>query len=140
MGWWLGLLGISWLVCRLNRRTAVTLGFGLLFALAYLWNIRANPHQIYASRRYVPAVMPLFVMGAAVLIAQIGSGKTWQRWGLAGLLAAAWLGGIAWNARGFVSQVDYQGVLAQVAALNRQFEPDAGLLFQDPAPVGLGAL
>jgi len=137
-GVWLGLAGVAWLVWRLNRRTAVTLAMGLLFALTYLWNIRANPHQIYASRRYVPAVTPLFVMGAAVLIGQVAARKSWWRVGAAALLTAVWLGGIGWNARGFVSQVDYGGMIDQLAAFNAQLEPESVLIFHDPAPVGVG--
>ncbi|MFQ5399201.1 MAG: hypothetical protein ACE5E7_06340 [Anaerolineae bacterium] len=138
VGVWLGILGIGWLIWRINRRTAVMIGICLIFSILYIWRIRANPHQIYAMRRYVPAVMPLFIVGAAASIGSLAAGrKRWQL-GLAGLLAAVWLGGLGWEARGFVSQVDYRGMVAQVEGLNTLLEQESVLIFQDPAPVGMG--
>lgn len=138
VGIWLGFLGVFRLVWRVNRDTAVMLAATLFFTLFYIWNIRNNPHQIYAMRRYVPAVLPLFIVGAAALLAALARRRTlWER-GLAVLLAVLWLGGMAWSARGFVSQVDYAGILPQLAQLDAQLAPNAVILFQDDAPVGVG--
>ncbi|MCA9978188.1 MAG: hypothetical protein KC413_20645 [Anaerolineales bacterium] len=149
LGWYLsplgialGALGVAWMVWRMEGKTAVLLAIALLYSLLYLWNIRANPHQIYAARRYVMATLPLFVLGTAVFLNQLwGEHKmrpfNWRR-GLALLLALAWLGSSAWAARGFVSQVDYRGVIDQLDSLNDQLDAESVLLFADPSPVGNG--
>ncbi len=145
LGWYLsplgillGFLGICWLVWRVSWETAVMLSITLFFTLFYLWNIRNNPHQIYAMRRYVPAVLPLFIVATAYLLDTLIRQR--QRWlkGVALILAAAWLLGIIWSARGFISQVDYATVPAQLAELNAQLVPNSIIIFQEEAPVGVG--
>ena len=138
LGVWLGLCGIALLIWRVNKETAVFLAVNLLYAGIYLWNIRANPHQIYAMRRYVPSVMPLFIMGGAVVIGWLTTHQ--KRWlqGTAYLLALIWLGSLAWSARGFVTQVDQPNLMPQLTQLSAQFEANSVLLFNDPAPIGQG--
>lgn len=138
LGVWLGVVGVCGLVWHVERKTAVLLAITLLFSIIYLWSIRANPHQIYAMRRYMPATVPLFIMGVAWVIQWLAK---WRKpWGtaVAGLLALLWLVGIGWNARGFVQQRDYQGILPQLEALNSQLDPHSILIFDDQQPVGLG--
>lgn len=154
LGWYLsplgvalGAVGVAWLVWRMEAKTIVLLAITLLYTLFYLWNIRANPHQIYASRRYIMATIPLFVVGTAVLLTQIlpplrpsstsRLAITWRHV-VALLFILGWLGSSAWFARGFTSQVDYQGVIKQLDALNDQLDPQSVLIFNDPRPVGLG--
>lgn len=138
LGVWLGVLGICWLVWRVRWETAVMLTVTIFFTLFYIWNIRNNPHQIYAMRRYVPAVLPLFIVGSAALLDALFQQKQRWRQGIALLLLVSWLGGIIWSARGFVSQVDYAGLPEQLASLSAQFEPNALILFLDDQPVGIG--
>ena len=138
LGVWLGAAGIGLLLWRVERRTAVFLAVGLLFSLLYLTNVRANPHHMYVMRRYVPAVMPLFVIGAAYGIGWLGGRPVVWRRALALLLAVAWLGGLAWSGRDFVSQVDHRGLIAQLDGLDVALAPEALLIFNDPAPVGVG--
>lgn len=135
---WLGILGICWLVWRVNWETAVMLTVTIFFMLFYIWNIRNNPHQIYAMRRYVPAVLPLFIVGSAALFDLLLRQK--QRWlkGVAIVLVVGWIGAIIWSARGFVTQVDYATLPEQLAQINTQFEPNAVILFMDDQPVGIG--
>lgn len=145
LGWYLspvgivlGTVGVCWMIWRMERETAVLLGVTLTFTLIYIWNIRANPHQIYTMRRYVPAVMPLFVVGTAVLLGHLWQQRgQWQR-PVAALLAVIWLGGFAWSARGFVTQVDYANLPPQLDALNATFAPNSVILFNDQAPIGQG--
>lgn len=138
VGVWLGILGMALLIGQVRRETAVALSISLLIALIYLANIRANPHQIYAMRRYVPATLPLFVIGAAYFIRWLMvQKKTWLTGG-ALLLALVWLGGLAWLSRGFISQVDYAGITPQLSQLSDKFEPDSILIFNDSRPIGQG--
>ncbi|MCA9972700.1 MAG: hypothetical protein KC425_20920, partial [Anaerolineales bacterium] len=184
LGVWLGALGIAWLVWRANAKTAVLLAVALFYTIFYLASIRANPHQVYAARRYVMAALPLFTLGTGVLLTTLYrtgvQEKTFRNAEirkepqrdaknleislrlfasslrslrsltyairnpqsairlLTLLLTLAWLASTAWAARGFVSQVDYRGVIAQLDAVNAQLEPRSVLLFADPNPIGQG--
>jgi hypothetical protein len=143
-GIWLGVAGICLLLWKIERKTLVLVAVGILFSVIYLWNVRANPHQIYVMRRYVPVVVPFFLFGGAYFISQISgffpSGKNGRAAGvfLTALLGIIWLGQLGWSARGFISQVDNEGVLVQLAAINEDLPPQSVLLFNDPSPVGLG--
>ncbi len=147
-GVWLGIAGICFLLWRLERKTAVLVAAGMAFSVLYLWNVRANPHQIYVMRRYVPVVSPFFMLAAAVLISKISTrfdmpeGKDPRR-RYAGLVIAAllgllWLAGMSWSARGLISQVDNQDVVEQLALIERDMPSNSVLLFNDQAPVGQG--
>jgi hypothetical protein len=143
-GIWLGVTGICLLIWKMERKTVVLVAVGILFSVIYLWNVRANPHQIYVMRRYVPVVVPFFLFGGAYFISQIpriiSSGKNGRVAGvfLTALLGMIWLGQLGWSARGFISQVDNEGVLEQLAEINEDLPPQSVLLFNDSSPVGLG--
>lgn len=153
LGIWLGVLGAGLMLWRVNRRTVLVLALGLLFSGVYLWNISANPHHVYVMRRYVPAVVPFFTLSAAYLLGHIGFRRV--NWGavspvalrrgpypagaiVAAAVAVVWLAGVGWAARGFVSQVDYAGLTAQVDGLAASLPQGAVLLFNDQSPVGQG--
>ncbi|MCL4262181.1 MAG: hypothetical protein KJ069_03160 [Anaerolineae bacterium] len=155
MGVWLGVAGICLLVWRVNWQTAVMLLITLFFTLFFIWTIRNNPTQIYAMRRYVPATLPLFIVGAAYLLGSLffrkplpvirkpitDNGLRLTAYGLqatAVLLTLLWLGSIAWSARGFISRVDYVGLPEQVAALAAQLDENAIILWNDQSIIGLG--
>jgi hypothetical protein len=148
IGIWLGVLGSCLLLWRVEWKTAVLMAVGFLFTAVYLWNVRANPHQVYVMRRYVPMVAPYFIFSAAYLIGDLlkqaqskQDAKSWQRMGylaLGFLLAIAWLLGLGWSARGFISQVDHKGVVLQLADINHDLPPGSVLIFNDQSPVGLG--
>jgi 4-amino-4-deoxy-L-arabinose transferase-like glycosyltransferase len=151
LAWYLSPLGVGlaaggmivWL-WRGNRATAVILGVGFFFALLYLWRIQANPHQIYAMRRYVPVVMPFFILTAAAGLDWLyGWRPSWLRWpklpqATAVLLTLLWLGSLGWLARGFVTQVDYQGLVAQMATANGRFAPNSLIFIEEPQLLGMG--
>ena len=157
LGVWLGVLGSCLLIWRVERKTAVFLAVGFLFSAVYLWNVSANPVQVYVMRRYMPAVVPFLIISAAYLLGQLlgdFSIKTWKRRQVATyqhnfrrkrlrqatgvVLTLAWLFGLAWSARGLISQVDHRGLLQKLDALNAQLEPGSLLLFNDQAAVGQG--
>lgn len=138
LGIWAAVAGICLLIWRGGRAVLAFLGVGLLFALLYLWQLQANPHQVYVMRRYVPVVVPFFLASGAYALVWAASQRTpWLR-GAAIAATLLWLGGGAWAARDFVGQVDHRGVAPQVAALSARFEPGAILIFNDPAAVGQG--
>lgn len=137
-GVWLGGIGASWWVWRARRRYAFVIGVGLFFTVLYVWRIQANPHQVYAMRRYIPAAIPFLTLSAALLLAAgWRQSMAWQK-ALAGLATIAWLGNLAYLAPGLVSQVDDASLLEQLNALNARLQPHAVLLFNDPAAIGQG--
>ncbi|MGC8780460.1 MAG: hypothetical protein ACP5UQ_06305, partial [Anaerolineae bacterium] len=147
LGWYLGPGGIAlsvagacWmLVKELNRRTVFLLGIGLFFSFLYLWRIQANPHQIYTMRRYVPVVLPFFIVAAAYLIHWLhGHLKGRIGWLIGGGLTIIWISGIVWGARGFVSQVDYRGMIGQLDRFAATLPAHSILIFGDNGPVGAG--
>ena len=160
LGWYLTPLGLAlsvggvcWMLVReADRRTALVLAIGLFTSLFYLWRIQINPHQIYAMRRYVPAVAPFLILAAATWIGRIaglvetavnrsgkvGAPRPLWRLGLASGLTLAWMFGIVDAARGFIGQVDDRGLVAQIDQLNASLSPHSLLIFNDPAPVGAG--
>lgn len=145
VGVWLGVAGTCLLIWRVNRRTAMVLAIGSLFAALYLWTLYANPQHVYVMRRMIPAAVPFFTLAGAAVVGWLAEPGGWggararpARLALAAALALLWLGGLAWSARGLVSQVDRRGLTAQLDALNAALEPNAVLLFYDGVPIGNG--
>jgi hypothetical protein len=147
LGWYFGPAGIAlavagmcWMLIKeLNRRTAFLLGAGLFFSLLYLWQVQANPHQIYVMRRYVPVVLPFFIITAAYLINWLYVNLRGRaRWVVSIGLTAIWFSGILLSTRGFVSQVDYRGIISQLDRFNADLPPHSVLIFGDSAPLSVG--
>ncbi len=145
LGWYLSplgillsIVGVCLMIWKVNRGTAIILATGLVFTFIYLWRIQANPHQIYAMRRYVPTVMPFAIVASAYLFDWLFKRKlTWIKIGSVGL-AFLWIASLGWSARGFVSQVDHRGLIAQLDNLNETFEPNSILIFDDQAAITVG--
>ena len=130
-----GALRLWW---DLQRRTWAMVLLGTIFALFYLWNIRSNGIHMYALRRYVPIVIPFFVLSAILLFDWLLQ-RSQTLYRLAGwLLLMVWLAGIAWTSRGFLSQTNYQTMPAQFESLVAQFPENAIFLFNQARPVDLG--
>jgi len=145
LGWYLSPVGIvvatagiCQMILAIDRQRAILLATGLLFSLLYLWRIQANPHQVYTMRRYVPVVLPFAMVASGGLFGWLFSHR--QRWWRAGtlILAGAWLAALGLSARGFITQIDYQGLVPQLTALDEQLEKESLLLFNDEPPIGTG--
>jgi hypothetical protein len=146
LGWYLSPLGLAlgvggialMLLREANRRTAFLLVAGGFFALMFLWRIGANPHQIYAMRRYVPQVLPFFTVAGVYLVWSL-----WNKLGPRGripvaLLTLGWIVGIFVCGQPFTMQVDYRGLATQISELSRAFPEKSVVLFSDTSPVGIG--
>lgn len=147
LGWYISPLGIAlavagawWMLrCEANERTAAFLGIGLFFSFFFLYRSRNNPHHIYVMRRYVPAVVPAFVVGAAYALDRWLRRVGWRRWCAVGLtvVLAGWL---LYNARVAISHVEYRGAIAQFEPLVRALgDDDPVILFNDDLPISTGA-
>lgn len=140
IGVWLGVLGICWLVWRVNWQTAVMLLITLFFTVFYIWEIRNNPTQIYAMRRYVPAVLPLFTIAGGYFIdhCQLKINNHRLKHIVPVALAVLWLGSTAWSARGFVSQVDYAGLPEQIEQFANGLDSESVILWNYQQPISVG--
>ena len=115
---------------------------GGAFAFLYIYNILNNPFHIYAMRRYVPVVLPTFVLAGGVLLAWLWERRRYVRVMrmIAALGFVAWMAGMMLNGRLIWAHTEYAGVTQQIEAAAARFPDNAILLFVDPAPVGLGVV
>ena len=142
LGVWLGIIGISGMVARKNwQRTWPVLGVGLSFSFIYLRNIFNNPFHVYAMRRYVPVVLPFFILGIVYGLSQLWEWRERERKvvrvGIVvlGITLVGWLG---YNNRAIWNLVEFRGITAQLEALAQRLEPEAVLLFDDATTTGAG--
>lgn len=144
LGWYISPVGIilatagtCLMIWQIDRQKAVILAAGLTFALLYLWRIQANPHQIYTMRRYVPAVMPFAMVTSGYVFGWLFRQRRGYRF--AGLfLAGLWLISLAISARGFIGQVDFQGIITQLDKFDEQLSPDSILIFNSQDQITTG--
>ncbi len=123
LGVWLGVAGAALLVWRGNlKRSGIFLAIGLLFSLQYLYSTFSNPHHVYTMRRYVPVVIPAFVIWGAYAVTRLAAFKNWGRW-LALGLTGVWIGAMLYLGRGLVRQTDHRGAVEQFRALDSALEP-----------------
>jgi 4-amino-4-deoxy-L-arabinose transferase-like glycosyltransferase len=143
LGWYLsplgvalGVMGVALIVReRIDRHTWPIMSIGIFFSILFLYNSLNNPHHIYVMRRYVPAVIPTFVIGAAYVILRLA------KWGHVGRLLALGLlitqaGWMSYSNSAIVRQVDYQGCVSQFRSLSMQIPPEAVVIFNDDKPIG----
>lgn len=150
LGWYLSPLGISLAVLggvriALNGRWDRIWPWwvaGGIFTLIYVYRIFNNPFQIYAMRRYVPVVLPFLVIGIAYALRWLWGIQRWHPGPrLFALVAgAALMGWLGYNDRLIWDLVEYDGVVSQVEQIADYFDDQAIVLYDDPAPVGLGAI
>lgn len=115
---------------------------GGTFSFLYIYNILNNPFHIYAMRRYVPVVLPTFILAGGVFLTWLWNRQRYVRVmrTLAVLGFIAWMASMAVNGRLIWTHAEYAGVTQQIEATAARFPQNAILLFVDPAPVGLGVV
>ncbi|MBK8987158.1 MAG: glycosyltransferase family 39 protein [Chloroflexi bacterium] len=142
LGWYLTPLGIllatlgaAWLVAQSSwDRYGLFLSLGVLTTAQYVYRILNTPYHIYAMRRYVPIVIPMLVLYAAVLIIAVTKARPDWRWRAAGgLLAVALAVGLLYQGRYVLPVRDYHGAVAQLEMLHGRLNPDAIILITEPA-------
>ncbi len=146
LGWYLTPLGLvsavagMWLVLwhRVGSRVGLFVGVGLFYSVLFLANSRNNPHHIYVMRRYVPVVIPYFVVMMSVSLDWLcyRRQKRVLGIGLTGALAAWLLGSAALP----LVHIEYAGVIEQLENLTEELgPPPAIVLVNDEVAVGVGA-
>lgn len=146
LGWYvtpagllIALLGLCLMVWRERSLPArVFIAVTLLSTMVYVISILNNPHHIYAMRRYVPVVIPALMIWGGYGLAVLSRARWRGARLMMGLVLLGWLGGMIWQSRVIVQQVDDAGQLAALTQWNEQLAPGAVLLFDDQNPVGLG--
>lgn len=146
LGWYLSPIGIGLAVLGaalalsrdLTARSALLLGLGVFFSVLFVQNSRNNPHHIYVMRRYVPVVIPFFVLMAAYALSS-WSGRS-RGWGWATAVCTAalavWIG---LNARVVLPHVEHRGMIAQLETLTEAIgDSPTIVLISDEEVVGPG--
>lgn len=142
LGVWLAIAGVALMLLRGDgKRIWPLVATGLSFSVVYLFNIMNNPFHIYAMRRYVPVVFPFFAAGMAYALVWLWDRRArWRPAGAVGwVLGLSLLGWLLYNNRAVWNLVEYRGLVDQVESLAMALDPGAVLLFDDEAPVGVGA-
>ncbi len=153
LSWYLGqpglvlaIIGVGLIVHRLGSSvlspSLVAVG-GLLATQAtyYLWNPSITPDHIWAMRRFVPVVLPIFITAAWLTIALIGRELRRRRpdGDITAPVAAVSLALLTilpvaaslWPVREFRTQFQALGVVESVC---NEIGPDAAVVFVDPEP------
>lgn len=133
LGILLATLGACVLVYRESfYRLGVFLSVGLLTTLQYGYRMFNTPYHIYTMRRYVPVVLPMLMIYAAVLLVSVW--RIRRRWifpVLSTCLAAALFGGLIFQSRFVLPHRDFRGLTEQLAALNAKLAPDAIIIMPE---------
>ena len=129
-------IGLALLVHRLVRRGDLTVAFFLTAtagsALLYLHQSSIFPDQIWAMRRYLPAVIPGFLIAGAAAL-----DWAWARAGVLRIAAAgatvALLGVTAYSTLPMARVPSHRPALAEVETVCQALPPDAAILLVDNA-------
>ncbi len=142
LGWYLtplGLLLATLGLARILRRESLRrldlfLAVGVATTIQYVYNVFNTPYHIYTMRRYVPIVIPVLVIYAAVAIAALVRWRS-ARIGRAagGLLALSLLAGLIYQSRYVLPQRELYGAVEQMTALNAHLKPNAIVVISEPA-------
>jgi len=143
LGIWLAVVGASAVLWRdLSQKNLYFLAIASLFSTLYLYRTLANPHHIYVMRRYVPVVIPSFLILAAYALlwvrdsAPLGGWERYLSLTLGALLILLLLG----VDRYIIGHVEYQGATNQLQTLADLLPEEAIVLVPQSQAVGVGEL
>jgi 4-amino-4-deoxy-L-arabinose transferase-like glycosyltransferase len=142
LGWYLTPLGLLLATLGLAEilrrgsldRLGLFLAVGGLTIIQYVYNIFSTPYHIYAMRRYVPIVIPMLMIYAAVAIVAVSRvRKGWLSRLGGGSLALVLMAGLVYQARFVLPQRDLRGAVEQLTHLDERLKPDAVVLISEPS-------
>lgn len=141
MGWYLSPLGIiggiagllRWLWNRLDAATGLFLGGLLVTGFIFIQETYTEAHYIYSMRRYVPIILPAFILGFAWLCHWLWTKPRPRSLGvgLAGLLAAGMVLFFVYTDRNIVMHVEERGAISQLQTLADNFNGKTVVLFSN---------
>ena len=141
LGWYLtplGLalatLGLAWLLRTANyNRLGLFLSVGLVTTLQYVYKMFNTPYHIYTMRRYVPIVLPMLMIYTAVGLIALFQTRSRLAKVAASTLAIALMAGMLYQSRFVLPLREYQGAVAQLETVAQSLDPEAILVFNEPA-------
>jgi len=143
LGIWLAVLGASATLWRdVSQKNLYFLAIAFLFSTLYLYRALANPHHIYVMRRYVPVVIPSFLILAAyalLLVRDSAPLRGWERY-LSLALGALLILLLLRVDRHIIGHVEYQGAASQLQVLADLLPEEAIVLVPQSQAVGVGEL
>lgn len=141
LGWYLtplGLilttLGLAWLLrtASLNR-LGFFLSVGILTTLQYVYKIFNTPYHIYTMRRYVPIVLPMLMIYTALFLIYLLQTQPRLAKIAASILTIGLMVGLLYQSRFVLPLREYRGAVDQLEAVAQSLEPEAILVFNEPA-------
>lgn len=145
LGWYLTPLGLAlatgglaWIILRrVQMRMGLFLSVGLLTTVQYVYRIFNTPYHIYAMRRYVPVVIPVLMIFAAVAIFALFRYRGQRELTVAARMGAAALAvllaaGLIFQSRYVLPRSDFTGAVAQLTAFHDLLEPEALIIISEP--------
>ncbi len=141
LGWYvtpLGLIlataGLAFILysCSLNRH-GLFLSVGIVTILQYVYRIFNTAYHIYAMRRYVPIVLPMLLIYAAVALYTLAHYKR-RRMAVftATLLTLGIVGGLIYQSRFVLPTRDLQGATAALLDFHDLLKPNAIIMISEP--------
>ncbi|MEM9776215.1 MAG: hypothetical protein AAF902_16680 [Chloroflexota bacterium] len=139
IGIWGAFLGIVYLITSLKEENWMLITLGLMFTFLYIWNIRSNGTHLYSQRRYIPIVLPFFIVSTGLFIDWFVSYfRGLNKFIITSLLCSIWLFGLAATSYSYSRQTDFWGTLDQIESFSAQFPDDSIILFNQRAEIGVG--
>ena len=134
LGLLLATLGLTIILWRESLgRLGLFLCVGILTTIQYVYNIFNTPYHIYAMRRYVPIVIPMLMVYAAVaIVAVFRARRSWLARAGGALLALSLMTGLVYQARFVLPQRDLYGAIEQLTELNARLKPNAIVVISEP--------
>jgi hypothetical protein len=129
---------LAMLVRRRRYELGALLGMGLPMSALYLWNCEVSPDQPWAMRRYVPVIIPLFLIAAAAAVRWAWRRTQGRRWVIRPLVAAVVVYAVVfpfmvtWPMRHVREE---NGQLAQLNAICTAVGKDGAVVEADPATI-----
>ena len=138
IGLWGAFLGIIYLIFNLKEKNWPLLALGLMFTFLYIWDIRSNGIHIYSQRRYVPMVIPFFIVATGLFLNRFAPRLKRLSPYLLPLICVIWLAGL-WSSSLFYSrQADFRGIPTQVEAMADSLPENSILLFNQKDDISVG--
>lgn len=141
LGWYLtplGLvlatLGLAWLLRTASfNRLGFFLSVGMLTTLQYVYKIFNTPYHIYTMRRYVPIVLPMMMIYTAVFLVFLFQTRFRPAKIATGILTIVLMAGLLYQSRIVLPLREYRGTVVQLETIANSLEPEAILVFNEPA-------
>jgi hypothetical protein len=132
-----GVAGFVWFLwSEVDERTLFAATALLTLAALFLQFTFVNVIQIYMTRRYIPAVLPLVFLSFGALLSAVVRrrlGGAAVAWALAAILLAAATYGVVARSRHLYRHREYQNVSADIAGLAERLSGADLVLLSDPA-------